>query len=318
MTGQKTPSSQMEAMRVLAHIHTLNDAEVIEQALDSLRRQTRPPDSIIIVDNASTDATLDRIFPDGLTIVRNTVNLGTSGAIRIGLAHGLAHQFDWVWLFDADSVPEPDALENLLSFFARLPASEQQQICFLACQLAIGGPGQQPMKFTQSGIEYVALDIDAGCCRCDCFIWTGSLLRVPAVAKIGLPSADYVLDIAELEYGYRAYELGFTSYVVNSGVLHQDVGRRPGVATRTKHLGPFYFTFFEVSPIRCYYHVRNMLYFWLYQCRPPRPRWIVRSIVHAIYFPRTFFVRPFSHHRQLIACLRGLWDGLTMHIERRY
>ena len=108
-------------MRVLAHIHTLNDEAVIEQLVEGLRRQTRPPDAIIIVDNGSTDKTLDRTFPENVTIVRNSRNLGTSGGVRAGLAHGLEHGFDWTWLFDADSVPEPDALENLLDFYQVWP-----------------------------------------------------------------------------------------------------------------------------------------------------------------------------------------------------
>ncbi len=307
-------------MRVLAHIHTLNDAAVIEQALAALQRQTRLPDAIIIVDNGSTDATLDRTFPNGVAVVRNSANLGTSGAIRIGFAHALEHEFDWTWVFDADSVPEPDALENLLAFFERLPPPERERVCFLACHLrtASGQVRDTPMIFTKSSIEYVMLDAPEGYSRCDCFIWTGSLYRMAAVAKVGLPSADYVLDVAELEYGYRARQLGFTSYMVNDSVLHQDVGRGPGVVTRTWRIGPFNFRLFEIPPIRCYYHVRNMLYFWLYQCRPRRPRWVVRSIVHGIFFPRTFAVRPVSHSRHLIACLRGLWDGVTMHMERRY
>src|SRR5437870_11256783 len=98
-------------MRVLAHVITFNDAAVIEQALDGLRRQTRPADAILIVDNASTDATLDRPFPENATIIRNPENLGTSGAIRIGFAYAVDRGFDWTWVFDADSVPEPDALE---------------------------------------------------------------------------------------------------------------------------------------------------------------------------------------------------------------
>jgi GT2 family glycosyltransferase len=307
-------------MRILAHLHTLNDAAVIEQVLGALQRQTRPPDAIIVVDNASTDATLDRTFPSNTTVVRNSENLGTSGAIRIGLAHALEHRFDWAWLFDADSVPEPDALENLLAFFERLPPAEQERVCFLACRLATatGEPRDRPMIFTKSSIEYVSLNPPGGFSECDCFIWTGSLFRMAAVAKIGLPSADYVLDMAELEYGYRARQLDFTSYMVHSGVTHQDVGRSPGVQSRTARFGPFSVRLFEISPIRCYYHVRNMLYFWLYQCRPRRPRRVVRSIVHAIAFPRTFIIRPISHGRHVIACLRGLWDGVTMQIERRF
>jgi rhamnopyranosyl-N-acetylglucosaminyl-diphospho-decaprenol beta-1,3/1,4-galactofuranosyltransferase len=307
-------------MRVLAHIHTFNEAAFIEQALDGLQRQTRPPDAIIIVDNGSTDGTLDRTFPENVTVIRNPADLGTSGSVGVGFAHALKHEFDWIWVLDADSVPESGALENLLAFFERMPPAEREEACFLACRLATesNAAAHRPLVFTQSGLKFVSLDADLGYCRCDLFIWSGSLFRMPAVAKIGLPSTDYLMDLSELEYGYRARQLGYTSYIVNSGVLHQDVGRTPGVTTRTWRFGPLSFRLYEMSPLRCYYYVRNMLYFWLYQCRPRRPRRVVRIIVHAIVFPRTFAVRPLSHSQHLIACLRGLWDGLTGNMAARY
>ena len=64
-------------MRVLAYIHTFNDADVIDRALDALLRQTRPPDAILLVDNASTDGTLDRTFPEQVSLIRNPTNLGS-------------------------------------------------------------------------------------------------------------------------------------------------------------------------------------------------------------------------------------------------
>jgi rhamnopyranosyl-N-acetylglucosaminyl-diphospho-decaprenol beta-1,3/1,4-galactofuranosyltransferase len=67
-------------MRVLAHIHTYNEAGFIERALAALQQQTRPLDAIVIVDNASTDGTVDRAFPENVTVIRNSTNLGTSGA----------------------------------------------------------------------------------------------------------------------------------------------------------------------------------------------------------------------------------------------
>jgi glycosyltransferase involved in cell wall biosynthesis len=68
-------------MRVSAHIHKFNDADIIERAVEAVRRQIRQPDAIIIVDNASTDATLGRTVPEQVTVIRHPANLGTGGAI---------------------------------------------------------------------------------------------------------------------------------------------------------------------------------------------------------------------------------------------
>ena len=308
-------------MRVLAHIHTMNDAAVIEQLLEGLRRQTRPPDAILIVDNASADATLVRTFPENVTIIRNPENLGTSGAIRIGFAYALRHEFDWTWVFDADSVPEPGALENLLAFFERLSSSERERVCFVACRLvnAEGEVRHEPVIFTDSSTRHAPVEPDAAQTECDYLTWTGSLFRMAAVARVGPPSGDYVLDIAEVEYGYRARQLGLTSYMIHDAVTHQDVGRSPGmVVSKVWSIGRWKFVFREASPIRVYYATRNYLYFWLYQCQPRKPRRVIVAIVHTLLSPIGFALRPVSHRLQLIATLRGLWDGLTAQMGRRY
>jgi GT2 family glycosyltransferase len=307
-------------MRVLAHIHTMNDAAVIEQVLDALRRQTRPPDAILIVDNASSDGTLDRAFPEDVEIVQNPLNLGTSGAVHIGLSYALEHEFDWAWIFDADSVPGPDVLENLLAFFERLAGAKREQVCFLGCWplTSTGGVKVGPIAFDGSELKYLSPS-GSGCfTRCDCTLWSGSLYRMVAVARIGLPSVDYVLDVGEVEYGYRARQLGFISYLVHNAVIHHDVGRKPGSAGRLPGSGPGRSDSTDYVPARCYYLARNWIYFWLYQYTPRETRRALRAIVRSIVFSLRFAVRPMSYRLQLTACMRGIRDGLTMHMERRY
>src|SRR5260221_1260092 len=160
-------------MRILAYMHTFNDAAVIEQLLEGLRRQTRPLDAILIVDNASTDGTLDRTFPENVTIVRNPENLGTAGAVKIGCAHALEHGFDWVWIFDADSVPEPDALEKLLDFFGRLPPQKQERVCFLLGKpLSANGDIKHPPIRLEGrwGMTLVPFASTEEFTKCDCLI----------------------------------------------------------------------------------------------------------------------------------------------------
>jgi len=307
-------------MRALAHIHTFNDAAVIEQALEALRRQTRPPDAIVIVDNASTDGTLDKNFSETVTIFRNRNNLGPSGAVQIGLAHALKHGFDWTWVLDADSVPEPDALEKLLAFFEHLPITQQERVCFLASYplTAAGEVKQQPVSLERPALEFIPLASARDFTQCDCTLWSGTLFRMGAVARIGLPSADYVIDVGEIEYGYRARQLGFTSYVVHNSVIRHDIGRNPGAVTRVYRFGPISLKFFETSPFRIYYSVRNMIYFWLYQYKPRRMTPALRAIGRSLFVAARFIFRPVSRRRHLIACIRGIRDGLTGNIAARY
>ncbi|MGH9865475.1 MAG: glycosyltransferase [Candidatus Acidiferrales bacterium] len=307
-------------MRVLTLIIAFNDAAVIEQALEGLRRQTRPSDAIAIVDNASTDGTLDKYSSETVTVFRNSKNLGPSGAVGIAFAHAVGNTFDWTWVLDADSVPEPEALERLLAFFDLLPTTQQELVCFVAGWplTEAGEVKQQPMSLERAKLEVVPLTSVRDFTPCDCTLWSGALYRMAAVARIGLPTADYVADMGEIEYGYRARQLGFTSYIVHNSVIRQDVGRDPGVVTRVYRFGPIRLLLFETSPWRSYYSIRNKIYFWLYQSKPRRVAAVLRAIVEVFIFTFGLVVRPVSHRPQLVACLRGIRDGLTGNMVARY
>ena len=102
-------------MRVLAHIHTFNDADIIDRTIAAVLLQTRPVNAILVVDNASTDGTLERPSLKHATVVRHPENLGTSGAVASGFRFALERDYDWIWILDADSLVRPDALEKLLA-----------------------------------------------------------------------------------------------------------------------------------------------------------------------------------------------------------
>src|SRR5579872_5843484 len=99
-------------MRILAHIHTFNDADIIDRTIASVEAQTCAVDEIIVVDNASKDATLEQPLVKHATVLRQAENGGTSGAVHNGMRYALDRGYDWIWVFDADSTPEPAALEK--------------------------------------------------------------------------------------------------------------------------------------------------------------------------------------------------------------
>src|SRR5713226_4025600 len=114
--GAPAPST----LKVLAYLHTYNDAEVIDDTVRALCEQTYPIPEILLIDNASTDGTLDRAFPSKVTIIKNDQNLGTSGAVAAGMKYALLHGYDWIYILDADSSPGPDAIANLLRCYGNL------------------------------------------------------------------------------------------------------------------------------------------------------------------------------------------------------
>jgi glycosyltransferase involved in cell wall biosynthesis len=81
-------------MRILVHVHTWNDADVIGIALDAILQQTLAVEEILIVDNGSTDGTAELVYPNIVTVVRHRLNLGTSGAVKTGLEYARAREYD--------------------------------------------------------------------------------------------------------------------------------------------------------------------------------------------------------------------------------
>jgi rhamnopyranosyl-N-acetylglucosaminyl-diphospho-decaprenol beta-1,3/1,4-galactofuranosyltransferase len=306
-------------MRVLAHIHTLNEAGIIESAVDALERQTRPPDAIIIVDNGSTDGTLDRVFPEQVTIIRNPTNVGVSGSVRTGMTYALEHGFDWIWILDADSMPEPDALEKLLDLYASWPQNLQDETAFLAClwHNAEDGLPRHGGIFTRHRMHPVRRVPDTRYYPCHVTIWSGCLYRTPAVRQIGLPHADYFIDWDDIQYGYRVMKAGYKGFVDQQAVLRHNVRGTSQTRTDVK-FGPVAVKFYELPAHRCYYTCRNMLYFTLHDSAETRVSLLASISTHLSKMVLNFLLRPLNHREQIFACFRGIWHGVTGNMAARY
>ena len=106
-------------MKVTAAIIAYNAARFMPRFLNSLFAQTRPPDEIVIVDDASTDTTFDvikRITKGRENVILKKLPRRVSrGAARnesVKLSTG-----DIVYFVDVDVVMHPRCLENLLKGF---------------------------------------------------------------------------------------------------------------------------------------------------------------------------------------------------------
>ena len=102
------------APRVAVVIVSYNAAEYLPRALDALRAQTVAPDRTILVDNASSDGTVELVrerFPR-VEVIEAGANVGFAPANNIGVR--AADDCDLVALLNPDAFPEPRWLEALL------------------------------------------------------------------------------------------------------------------------------------------------------------------------------------------------------------
>lgn len=103
--------------RVTAILVARNGAEFLPRTLAALGRQLRRPDSLVLVDDASTDATsslLAQAAPTQLVRTESALSVGSavSHALRVAVPEGT--EDDWLWLLTHDSAPEAAALQALV------------------------------------------------------------------------------------------------------------------------------------------------------------------------------------------------------------
>lgn len=103
-------------------VPTKNEESVIRRCLDGILKINYPQDKlqVIVVDGNSTDSTLEicsefqQKYPQTFQIISEQTTRGKPAALNLALTHATG---DIVAVFDADSLPEPDVLTKVSSYF---------------------------------------------------------------------------------------------------------------------------------------------------------------------------------------------------------
>ena len=132
----------MSRCRVGLVLVTYTAQDHLGRSLEAIATQSRPPDEVVLVDNASTDATLvvaRRAIPGWavpVQVVEAPANLGYAAANNVAVAR--LGGCDLVALLNPDAFPEPGWLENLVKAAEHHPESAS----FASRQMMDGHPGR--------------------------------------------------------------------------------------------------------------------------------------------------------------------------------
>jgi rhamnopyranosyl-N-acetylglucosaminyl-diphospho-decaprenol beta-1,3/1,4-galactofuranosyltransferase len=284
--------------RAVAVVVTHERLALLRRSLPAVLDQTRAPDAVVVVDNASGDGTASAVateFPtvDLLPLATNT---GGAGGFAAGLQRAVEqHDADLVWLLDDDTVPTPEALGALVAAWQDRPSGAPALVASRV--LWVDGrehPMNTPRRAVLRGRGEHAAAQAVGCVPIRSASFVSVLVDAAAVRAVGLPVADYFLWNDDFEFTTR---------------LLRD---RPGLLCPGSVVTHHTRTFGDASAdpgARFYFEVRNKV--WLFTRSPGlRP---VERVLYAgstlVRWTRTVLA---SRDRRTLygAARRGLRDGV--------
>lgn len=210
---------------ITAVVVTYNRMDKVTTVIDHLLAQTRPPDQVLVVDNASTDGTADALAPyvagDRIDVLRLPENTGGAGGFAAGMARAYESGADFVWIMDDDCYPNPDALEELVvglgkaeeSLGMRLPyaCSVVRWVDGEICEMNNPGTTWDWGRLLVRGLDAVLVT------HCS---FVSVLIPRWVITRFGLPLREYFLWFDDMEYTMRILAAGPGVQCLRSAVVH--------------------------------------------------------------------------------------------------
>lgn len=195
-------------MKVSVIIPTLNQLELTKICLESVSKNTRDIEhEIVVVDNASTDGTIDYLKEKGIFYLANLENLGVAKAWNQGIK---VSKGEYVCIINNDIIASKGWLSGLVDFYEK------------HADAGIVSPGTRWGQLNYDFDRYAAVysrkmkgavkEGYAGWCM---------LIKRDRFAKTGYFCEDYKIGTYEDTDFYAALKnTGFKSYVTGSVFIH--------------------------------------------------------------------------------------------------
>jgi GT2 family glycosyltransferase len=216
-----------ERETVAVVVVTYNRADLLVGMLDGLAAQTRTPDAVIVIDNASTDhtrAVLDARTDLPLHVTTSQTNLGGAGGFHLGVRAAYDTGYDRVWLMDDDVVPAAGCLEALMAV---------DEDCLIAVREDLGGTmvekaavafdlrnplAIRPKRSTVDSVYADRASMPA-LVEVQNVAFEGFMVRRGVIEEIGFPDPAFFIFYDDVDFAVRAREAGRHVWAVRDAVL---------------------------------------------------------------------------------------------------
>jgi len=201
-----------------------NSGPLLQRCLSKLQAQTLKPQKIFVVDNASTDGSVEAITLDSnVSLLKCDSNLGFAGGNNYAFNH---IDTEFIALLNPDAFPECDWLECLVAAANAYPEAAAFGSCQLMCENPelLDGYGD---AYHISGLvwreEHGKKRGYSATSFCKIFppCAAAALYRREALVEMGGFDEDYFCYVEDVDLGFRLRLAGYQSlYVADALVYH--------------------------------------------------------------------------------------------------
>lgn len=244
---------------IVAVVVTYNRRELLEQTLAGIEAGQLTPDTVIIINNASTDGTeefLDSYQSSQATdIVHLPQNVGRAGGFTVGIDRALnRHAADLVWVMDDETEPTENTLSEAYRTWANYSPVRAERPAVVASKVVWTNGQNHPMNTVRTmfaaGSDRTARASAVGARPIRSASFISILMDAAAMRATDLPLADFFIWNDDFEYTTRLIHHS------NGIATERSVARH-----HTKTLGST-----DAEPVpRFYNDVRNKL--WVFCAR---------------------------------------------------
>lgn len=226
VTGDRRSLTSIDELpRASIIIVSYNGRRFLGKCLASVLQQNYPNYEVLVVDNASSDGSVEFVEQEFSTVrvIRNETNLGFGGANNVGASRATG---EYLAFLNQDTVVEPDWLAELLT-----PLEEDPEAALATSKILLMA---QPDKINTCGNQthYTGLSFCRGVGQpadnfdqleiVDAVAGAAFLIRKSVFEKIGRFDERFFLYMEDIDLSWRARLAGYTClYVPNSVIYHE-------------------------------------------------------------------------------------------------
>jgi len=301
----------MQGNRVCAIVPTYNRKELLTNCLKAMLSGIVVPETIIVVDNASTDGTKEHIESlfakeieqKKIIYISLKENMGCAGGLTAGLEKGMEMDVDYFWLMDDDAEPTDNALSELLK-------RAEPKTCLVSIATDRNkyelswGLGIK-INNTVKTFQFFSEIPDSQVLEAPYAPFIGMFIPKDIVHKIGFPRTDYFIWGDDVEYVHRMWERGYRVIYIRESIIFHPSQKK----ITTNFLWRKNIVLIDAPDWKQYYGLRNHVHL-----LSRRKKWI-DMIGRIVYFFLIWKARG-ANLNTLHFYIKGVWHGIIGKLGR--